>query len=362
MGAGIAASACLLLVAGCGQAAVAPVTHHVAQKITGSVQYEAAMVYASNKREARVQSIARKAVARLNGEARKQQRQSNAASGAGGHVSSASNAGQNPTNSSSSSGGATSSTRSTTAGNSATSSPASANLAARGHILELTPARISSIVAGYLASQRAKTLLYRSGLGSVAGWTPFGVGAWFPYKYAQPVDGKTQLLRYEGDSRASLTAPFTVPSSNYAVEAQIRWLRYVNPNAYPSSGFGLFIRARGPLRISDGQGIIAGVRYIKPPRNFGPPRQDYSWATIGRPGQVATPTGSFITNFSSGSGWHTYRLEVRGPNMTLFIDDMEAAQMTSNHNFMGRHIGIYSLGAKIEVAHFQVHALIGAGS
>jgi hypothetical protein len=359
-----------LLVAGCGQASVSSAPHQIAvhQPIAPQVQ-RLNVPSSSDKEEARVQAIARRAVARLRAQARAQHQAGT------GLASSTAGSSVRP-----SAGGVQGSSRvsdpvahsAVTTGSSARSvapmasvqraaSP-SGTTAPQTRVAGLTPSGVKAIVSRYLAAQRAKRLLYRSSVGSVNGWTPLGTGSWTPFTYAQPIDGYTQLLRYEGEGRSSFTAPYTIPSSNYAVETRIRWLGYVNAAAYPSSGFGLFVRARGPLQLADGRGVIAGVRYIAPPQSLGPARPDYSWASIGRPGQVRMSTGSFMTDFRPGVHWHTYRLEVRGPQMTLFIDGMEAAEMTSNRYFMGRHVGIYSLGARIEVASFRVVALNRAKS
>lgn len=135
-----------------------------------------------------------------------------------------------------------------------------------------------------------------------------------------------------------VSAPFTAPSDDYAVQVEAQILRF-NPD--PEVGVSDFlIMARG--------GVFAGVgtpcrREVTPP---------------------ALHIDAFLCGFligeefDPGQGWHTYRLEVEGNQIRLFVDGELRLAERSNRVLTGEKVGLISYRVELGIRRFAVYSLL----
>jgi hypothetical protein len=64
-----------------------------------------------------------------------------------------------------------------------------------------------------------------------------------------------------------------------------------------------------------------------------------------------------LAHYSVDGGWHTYRLEVRGDQLTLFIDEARLIEVTDNRYLDPGQVGIETFGRQVEVRSFGVTGL-----
>lgn len=206
-------------------------------------------------------------------------------------------------------------------------------------------------------------LLYEPNIGTMEHWIADSTVPWQHYPYAQPVNGLKAILRYPGGGAGTYAAPIPVHRLNYAVEARIRLIQYdpsdpQKADQYPTDGFGIFIRSNTPVDLSGHTpGLMGGVVRIAPPQTLGPAEADYSYAGFTPINSALVPYDGYARFRPAADAWHTYRIEVRGEQITLLIDGLEAAQRTTNAAFLGSRVGIFSVGSEIEVSDFKVLGL-----
>jgi hypothetical protein len=209
------------------------------------------------------------------------------------------------------------------------------------------------------------------------GWVQRTVGSvagqWDPVRFEQPFDGMSGILHEYAQNPANeatelagtFAAPRRVQHLNYAVQAKIRLVGYypsnpATPDQYAVDGFGIFIRSNSPVDLSGHTpGLMGGVVRIAAPNPNVPSdtSSDYSYAGFTRVNSSLRPYSGFARFKPKIGAWDTYRLEVRGNQITLMIDNMEAAQRTTNAAFLGTKVGLFSVGSTIDVADFKVTKL-----
>ncbi len=186
------------------------------------------------------------------------------------------------------------------------------------------------------------TALYQtSWRNGTSSWTPAGPAHW------QVVNG---LLTSDGSGASSLLAPNQPAlSQNYVVQATVAALGLNDQNAGYNS-FGLIVRATQNLdptdqyggdnnsisagRFSDSNGGLAGM-----------------WEGIWE--------SSFLdrSNFSPGSTYHTYRVEVRGTNLKLYVDNQLMCQTTDAKFLPNTRVGIFTNNTQLSVKDFNIRNL-----
>ncbi|QBD81955.1 DUF1080 domain-containing protein [Ktedonosporobacter rubrisoli] len=146
-------------------------------------------------------------------------------------------------------------------------------------------------------------------------------------------------------------------TGNYAVEAQIQIVRSTDNNGYYESG----IMIRGDGNRSGYQvGVGAYNQYCsQPPLAMVSLVQDdrtgetrcYSGGLAPLPGAGASQNYQVDTNF------HTYRAEVTGNTIRLFIDGRKLLETTDNTFTDAGQVGLRDVNADLNVKSFKVTAL-----
>ena len=137
-----------------------------------------------------------------------------------------------------------------------------------------------------------------------------------------------------GSGSANITAPYTLKTADYAIEAQIRlairsgcWQYGLEARLTPDSN-GYFAGV-----ICSGTSYLGGGHITAAPR-----------IVLSRPLTVDTQ-------------WHTYRMELRGNHIRFLIDNALALEATDNRYLSSGQVGLWSDGAQINVRSFKILAL-----
>jgi len=145
-----------------------------------------------------------------------------------------------------------------------------------------------------------------------------------------------------GGNFAPIFAPYRPNSADYVVEAQIRSLT----NA--SNSFGVVVRADGgkgyATGVGGGWGGTTNICYLSG-----------WWGTNDMGGCVGKGQA-----FDPGSEWHTYRVEIKGNTITLFIDNAVMTRVTDNRFLSAGAVGLWSNRYQLEVRNFRVMAVDAA--
>lgn len=159
------------------------------------------------------------------------------------------------------------------------------------------------------------------------------------------VDGDRLVFQVAtNDAEAWTVGPFRPDEDAYAVEAELR-VQFTD-RAVGCQTFGL---VTATADIARGGGVAFGC----PPQPIQAGLRDVSnWET----GYFRTPELDTAA-FDPGDGWHTYRLEVRGRDLRLLIDDEDIAESTTTAGLpagVESEIGLWSQGVGLEVRRIAV--------
>ena len=147
-------------------------------------------------------------------------------------------------------------------------------------------------------------------------------------------DGKSTRI-------AQIFAPFTPPTPDYAVEAEIQYVRTSGDSFYPM--FGLV------GRMND-EKLGYALRFL----------------TANGPGVGAATAAGTMMNWVSGithsrmnvdSDWHTYRIEFIGNQLRVFMDGGLMSETTDNTYLDAGKVGLFSSSCELNVRSFKVEAL-----
>lgn len=183
------------------------------------------------------------------------------------------------------------------AGPSPTSAPPKASVSAAGH-LSPTPTPLP-----------AGTVLYQADWShGLTGWTEQG------WKVVQG-----QLVS-DSSGTATLTIPYRPTVSDYAVEIRIQMIRSVPP-------YGGYYEISAP-KLPGKDGYHAGILDLKAPspRPFGDHPQSQVFLD---PSSDMNQGSGMPQDYEPGSGWHTYRVEVRGNEARLLDDGTQIGSASS---------------------------------
>ena len=148
------------------------------------------------------------------------------------------------------------------------------------------------------------------------------------------------MLVNDGSRKDSyLVAPYPAPGPDYAIEAEIQWLR--------GGKFGLFFRR------SDGNGyrLMLGQTAEL--------RVDITNTASGTGGASSGgSSGSTLATrqFDPGQNWHLYRVEARGNYLRVIVDGVVFMESADNRFLTGRQVGLVSHEAQINVRAFRITA------
>jgi hypothetical protein len=155
-------------------------------------------------------------------------------------------------------------------------------------------------------------------------------------------DNVNKVLGCDGTAQNDfyLVAPYQPKTANYAVEAQIQFLRFTAPytSSNPNDFFGIFVRSSDPGNMGYDSYIINGEVKI-------------------RIAQGANPNPLPYGHYSLGMSWHTYRVEVKGNTITFLIDNHKMAQLADNTYTVPGLIGLIDNSTQLNVRSFTVFSL-----
>lgn len=148
------------------------------------------------------------------------------------------------------------------------------------------------------------------------------------------------------DQEVWVVAPFEPQTQDYAVEAEILFINRNRDSVINcvDAGFGLV--ARG-----DGQsGYFGGILNLEELCLGG---NDFAGIRLGTENSDSLSQ----TRYTLGDDWHTYRLEVEGNAIRLYIDGRLMAETRDNQLLQAGEVGLWSSAMQIEVRSFKVLAL-----
>jgi hypothetical protein len=161
---------------------------------------------------------------------------------------------------------------------------------------------------------------------NISDWSD-GFTGWAAAGQWKTVDG---MLVTDGTSDSFAVAPVDLTGyPDYAIECEAQIID-------PKAGTSVLLLAR----------MINGVGY-------------YGGFDGAKSRMVAGYDSSELASvgFVLDSGWHTYRLEVRGDNIKVFLEQGELARATDNRALDPGTVGIYCGNGQINVRSFRVIAL-----
>jgi hypothetical protein len=161
----------------------------------------------------------------------------------------------------------------------------------------------------------------------------------------------------DGSAIGQILAPYQPTTSDYAVEAEIRLVRCANAGSgdlsgddYRTPGYagGFGIEAR----IGDLGSYWAG-RICPSPDSFDSSHEGI-WAADYESGVWETLASQ---EYSDDAEWHTYRMEVQGDVLRLFIDGELVVETGDVRYVDSGQVGLWSGQTQISVRSFRVLAL-----
>lgn len=194
------------------------------------------------------------------------------------------------------------------------------------------------------ATIAAGTLLYHADWSqNLAGWQGAsargGVGAWQVHAGNLQIDAKGDQI---------ITAPYQPTVQNYAIEVRVR-IRSVTQD---DGGFLI-----GAQKGAGKNGYQAEVIGLRKPGTHAYAIHPQCEVTID---PIDAMDSAMLTHdYEPGYVWHTYRLEIRGAQVVLFVDDQLSSHATSSQTrqLSRGPIQILDTNTSIEVNNFRVTAL-----
>lgn len=158
------------------------------------------------------------------------------------------------------------------------------------------------------------------------------------------------ILSFDGKGRSTILAPYAVKSGSYAVIARMRLITYRGTGVYTANSFGILFDAGAPLSHGRLSALGGGMFEVKSLSG-----ETYSAAIITNPNdpsldQVAGNYDEFVPS----SGWHTYRVTVKGHELSLDIDGTRHVVISQNHVPAGHRVGIFGTASAFQIAGFEV--------
>ena len=144
-------------------------------------------------------------------------------------------------------------------------------------------------------------------------------------------------------SEGAISAPFSLPVADYAVESSIQLIK---SNVNGGGGhFGLVARANGENGYMGAIDADAPLTALTKDFGFDPfwsgpdPQDPYT-----------------IAGFQGGAdtAWHTYRLVVKGNTLSFFIDGNKVLSATDNTYLHAGYAGLWCSNDQIQVRSFQI--------
>lgn len=187
-----------------------------------------------------------------------------------------------------------------------------------------TSARATSSASGRQPASPVSVLYEADWSVDLGGWS--GSPDWAALR------GELQCAGQDFSLEAGAVAPVDVDAvADFAVEAEIKLLRYTITNG----SFGVMVRVQ-----EDGSGYSAGHHVA-----------DDELVLRAQPGGRPTLDSQ---PFTADEEWHRYRIEVRGNELSAFVDGAPVLGATDNLFLTGKRVGLWSSGAQLSVRSFAV--------
>lgn len=204
----------------------------------------------------------------------------------------------------------------------------------------LSAVALSGVAGAAESRAAAQTLIYQTNWRhGKLGWSSDDPGDWH-------VVGRLLTYTPVYELSGTIYAPVQ-PKGSFAVQATIRRDQEGGNNAN-NEEFGVLVRSTPAPEYNYKPGVAGGVR-----------NQDQSAAVWVTPNGVDQGNETVVnqSDFDPGSGWHTYRLEVRGISYRLLVDGQMAATGRTSQDLSAHRVGLFAIGNAISVRGFKVFSL-----
>ena len=183
------------------------------------------------------------------------------------------------------------------------------------------------------------TILYQ------ADWS-HGLADWQGPQMWKVVQGNLQV---ETSDASSITVPYKPTVPNYAIEMRIQIVRQLVNNG---ASFEIFAR---PVAGKDGYYAQVADLRKGPSPNFSHPLAE----VLIDPLSSQMESRPQVIDYEPRYDWHTYRIEVQGPQAAFFIDDHRISLATSQKTpqLSNGPIGLMGRGIVLQVSNFRITAL-----
>ncbi|MDQ2884887.1 MAG: hypothetical protein M3Y39_02270 [Chloroflexota bacterium] len=147
------------------------------------------------------------------------------------------------------------------------------------------------------------------------------------------------------------------PTANYAVEAQMQYVRNANPYNNKNFEFGIMLRGDGTAsgyEVGAGQDTcndptLAMISLVQDGQTGNPPQCSYGPAPLSGSGSSH--------GYKIDTDWHTYRAEVTGNIIRLFVDGNKLLETNDNTFTDAGQVGLRDVYGDINVKSFKVTSL-----
>jgi 3-keto-disaccharide hydrolase len=187
-----------------------------------------------------------------------------------------------------------------------------------------------------------------------------GMGGWGATNDWHIVNG---MLVNDGTQHASngnptAFAPYPPQDiANYSVQAEIRLDKYTDEGTYATDSFGIAVRYsdnNGGYKLGACAGA-PGLSFVTPCDSRG---TDVFHVLILSDGDFSNDKPVKKVPFQPGYGnWHTYRIDVNGNTITVWIDGGMMFQVTDDKFLSAGQVGLWSDRCQISVRSFTITAL-----
>lgn len=148
------------------------------------------------------------------------------------------------------------------------------------------------------------------------------------------------MLSYDGRSTSALFVPYTLHTTNFSIQAEMRSTGAGGIQA-TLAGFGLTVREHYG---NPHEAVSGGSFYSVSEENNNP---DLLWNGMTAGGQAFDPK----------TDWHLYRLDVQGDEYRLSIDGTLMVTYTIDDYPHPRRVGFFSTYRQVEIKSFSVYPL-----
>lgn len=159
----------------------------------------------------------------------------------------------------------------------------------------------------------------------------------------------------KNDKPIVIAAPFSAPVPDYAVEVEVQWAR-------DGSSYGIIVRGGDDGGYWIGGGMAHNCsndaeRTWLPAVWVGLPQWDRA-PCYDRDARIKDKNAIAVNNdVALDTDWHTYRIEVQGNAIRVFMDGTKIIETSDNRYLTSGQIGFFSVGSQVSFRNLTVTAL-----